>query len=59
MRKFGPTNPHGTAFAQTQWLYQKLWVWRAPSDSNGCHSDTHTVSWGIYTDKYQLTSCVQ
>ena len=23
MRKFGPTNPHGTAFAPKQWLYQK------------------------------------
>ena len=23
MRKFGPTNPHGTAFAPNQWLYQK------------------------------------
>ena len=23
MRNFGPTNPHGTAFAQKQWLYQK------------------------------------
>ena len=23
MRNFGPTNPHGTAFAPKQWLYQK------------------------------------
>ena len=23
MRNFGPTNPHGTAFASKQWLYQK------------------------------------
>ena len=23
MRNFGPTNPHGTAFARKQWLYQK------------------------------------
>ena len=23
MRKFGPTNPHGTAFSPKQWLYQK------------------------------------
>ena len=23
MRKFGPINPHGTAFARKQWLYQK------------------------------------
>ena len=23
MRNFGPTNPHGTAFAPNQWLYQK------------------------------------
>ena len=23
MRNFGPINPHGTAFPQTQWLYQK------------------------------------
>ena len=23
MRNFGPTNPHGTTFAQKQWLYQK------------------------------------
>ena len=23
MRIFGPTNPHGTAFAPKQWLYQK------------------------------------
>ena len=23
MRKFGPTNPHGTAFAPKQWLYEK------------------------------------
>ena len=23
MRKFGPTNPHGTAIAPKQWLYQK------------------------------------
>ena len=22
-RKFGPTNPHGTAFAPKQWLHQK------------------------------------
>ena len=30
MRNFGPTNPHGTAFAPKQWLYQrKLRVWRA------------------------------
>ena len=23
MRNFGPTSPHGTAFAPKQWLYQK------------------------------------
>ena len=23
MRNFGPTNPHGTAFAPKQWLYEK------------------------------------
>ena len=23
MRKFGTTNPHGTAFAPKQWLYEK------------------------------------
>ena len=23
MRNFGPTNPHGTAFAPKQWLHQK------------------------------------
>ena len=23
MQNFGPTNPHGTAFATKQWLYQK------------------------------------
>ena len=23
LRNFGPTKPHGTAFAPTQWLYQK------------------------------------
>ena len=23
MQNFGPTNPHGTAFAPKQWLYQK------------------------------------
>ena len=23
MRNFGPTNPHGAAFAPKQWLYQK------------------------------------
>ena len=23
MRNFGPINPHGTAFAPKQWLYQK------------------------------------
>ena len=23
MRNLGPTNPHGTAFALKQWLYQK------------------------------------
>ena len=23
MRNFAPTNPHGTAFAPKQWLYQK------------------------------------
>ena len=23
MRNFGPTNPHGTAIAPNQWLYQK------------------------------------
>ena len=25
MRNFGPTNPHGTAFAPKQWLYQRVW----------------------------------
>ena len=23
MRNFGPTNPHGTAFAPNKWLYEK------------------------------------
>ena len=30
MPNFGPTNPHGIAFAPKQWLYQKEpTVWRA------------------------------
>ena len=57
MRKFGPTNPHGTAFAPKQWLYQKEATGMESSKMycpNRCRYRTYLcveakypVSWGV------------
>ena len=57
MRKFGPTNPHGTAFAPKQWLYQKEATGMESSKmyyhswcryrTYHCVAPKYPVSWGI------------
>ena len=44
---FGPTNPHGTAFASMQWLYQKEATGMESSKSTALvGADTVLTSWG-------------
>ena len=57
MRNFGPTNPHGTAFASKQWLYQKEATGMESSKMYGpsrcryrtyhCVEAKYPVSWGV------------
>ena len=57
MRKSGPTNPHGTALAQNQWLYQKETMGMESSKmycpcwyrycSYQCVAANYPVSWGV------------
>ena len=57
MRNFGPTNPHGTAFAPKQWLYQKeatgmespkmYCPTRCRYRTYYCVEAKYPVSWGI------------
>ena len=57
MRKFGPTNPHGTAFAPKQWLYQKEATGmespkmycpsRCRHRTYHCVKAKYPVSWGV------------
>ena len=58
MRNFGPTNPHGTAFAPKQWLYQKEATGMESSKmyyhswfryrTYHCVAAKYPVSWGQY-----------
>ena len=57
MRNFGPTNPHGTAFSQKQWLYQKEATGMESSKmycpswcrcrTYHCVASKYPVSWGV------------
>ena len=57
MRNFGPTNPHGTAFAPKQWLYQKEATGMESSKmycpsrcryrTYHCVEAKYPVSWGV------------
>ena len=57
MRNFGPTNPHGTAFASKQWLYQKEATGMESSKmycpsrcryrTYHCVEAKYPVSWGV------------
>ena len=57
MRNFSPTNPHGTAFAPKQWLYQKestgmesskiCWSIWFRYRTYQCGATNYTVSWGL------------
>ena len=57
MRNFGPTNPHGTAFAPNQWLYQneatgmespKMYCpSRCRHRTYHCMEAKDPVSWGV------------
>ena len=57
MRKFGLTNPHDTAFAPKQWLYQKeatgmesskmYFHSRCRYRTHQCGAANYPVSWGI------------
>ena len=57
MRNFGPTNPHGTAFASKQWLYQKQATSmespkmycpsRCKHHTYHCVEAKYPVSWGV------------
>ena len=57
MRNFGPTNPHGTAFAPKQWLYQKeatgmesskmYYHSRCRYRTYHCVAAKYPVSWGV------------
>ena len=57
MRNFGPTNPHGTAFAAMQWLYQKEATGmespklycpsRCRHRTYICEEAKYPVSWGV------------
>ena len=57
MRNFGPTNPHGTAFAPKQWLYQKEATGMESSKmyyhswcryrTYHCVAAKYPVSWGV------------
>ena len=57
MRNFGPTNPHGTAFAPRQWLYQKEATGMKSSKmycqswyrqrNYHCVAAKYPVSWGV------------
>ena len=57
MRNFGPTNPHGTAFAPKQWLYQKEATGMESSKMHcpsrcryrtyHCVEAKYPVSWGV------------
>ena len=57
VRKFGPTNPHGTAFGPQQWLYQKeatgMESWKMYCSSRcryrtyKCMAANYPVSWGV------------
>ena len=61
MRNFGPTNPHGTAFAPKQWLYQKEATGMESSKmyyhswcryrTYHCVAAKYPVSWGQYRDQ--------
>ena len=58
MRNFGPTNPHGTAFASKQWLYKKEATGMESSKmyyhswcryrTYHCVAAKYPVSWGQY-----------
>ena len=67
MRNFGPSNPHGTAFAPTQWLYQneatgmesaKMYC---PSwckyHTYHCVAAKYPVSWGIDSIGHRMEIC--
>ena len=57
MRKFGPTNPHGTGFAPKEWLYEKEATGMESSKmynpsryryrSYQCGAAKYPVSWGV------------
>ena len=57
MRKFGPTNPNGTAFAPKQWLYQKKGTGMESSNmychcrrrycTYQCGAANYLVLWGV------------
>ena len=57
MRKFGPSNPHGTAFAPKQWQYQKeatgmesskmYYLSRCRYRTYQCRPAKHPISWGV------------
>ena len=58
MRNFGPTNPHGTAFAPKQWLYLKEATGMESSKTYcpsrcryrtyHCVAANYPVSWGVW-----------
>ena len=58
MRNFGPTNPHSTAFAPKQWLYQKEPTGMESSKmycpsrcryrTYHCVAANYPISWGLY-----------
>ena len=60
MRKFGPTNPHDTAFAPKQWLYQKEATGmesskmycpsRCRNSTYQCRAANYSVLWGQYRE---------
>ena len=54
MRNFGPTNPHGTAFAPKQWLYQKE-ATGMESSKMYCHSWWRYRTYHCVAAKYPVS----
>ena len=54
MRNFGPTNPHGTAFAPTQCLYQKE-ATRMESPNMYCASTSKNPTYQCWSANYPIS----